>query len=424
MFSRHGMSSSGPEDYFWHNYKKQERNGYPGMEIRRSKLFITAIAALISTCALLMAFYGAQAGRGGLPAAWNRTFDNGYYDYGSSVRQTADGGYIIGGGASLSYMGDRDALLIKTDGNGSLQWQQLVGGDDFDYGYAVAETRDRGYAMAGITRSGGNGNGDVYLVRTDMNGNVIWENTFGGSGYDESRALLQANDGGFVIAGATETQDNGSDIYLAKTDAVGNLVWERTYGGAHDDLALSVEPTRDGGYIVGGHYGTGSGSGDGYLLRLDEQGWPLWERRLHGEDSVVYQARETGDGGYIAVGYTNFSAGGSEVRLTMTDHAGQLLWQKVFQGDGTLKGYNVFPAPDSGLIIVVETGTEPGYQGLLIKTDAAGNETWRQAYGSDRDVFIRAGTPTRDGGLALIGSIGDRQDVETWDVYLLKTGRM
>jgi hypothetical protein len=372
---------------------------------------------------MLMASYAAQAEQSGPQTAWERSFDNGYYDYGSSVRQTTDGGFIVAGGASPLLMGDRDALLIKTDGNGSLQWQQLYGGDDFDYGYAVLETSGGGYAMAGITRSRGNGSGDVYLVRTDTGGNTLWEKTFGGSGYDEGRAFLQADDGGFVIAGVTGTRTNGSDIYLVKTDAAGNALWERTYGGKYDDMALSVEPTRDGGYIIGGYYGTGKDGGEGYLLKVDARGRFVWDSRSGGEDSVAYQARQTEDRGYVAVGYTNFSSGNNQIRLIRTDQAGHQLWQKVFRGNGALKGYNVFPASDGGFVIVGEARQDTGYRGLLIKTDTAGNEEWRQTYGAGRDVFIRAGTPTADGGLALTGSIGDREDVETWDVYLLKIGR-
>jgi hypothetical protein len=371
-----------------------------------------------------MTFHNTQAESSGPLAVWNRTFDNGFYDNGSAVRQTADGGFVIAGGTSLTFKGDQDAQLIKTDSNGTMQWRRFYGGDGLDYGYAVVETAGGGYAMAGTTWSSGNGSGDIYLVRTDAEGKVLWEKTFGGSGYDEGRALLQASDGGFVIAGALESRNNGSDIYLLKTDAAGNVVWERTYGGAYDDLAISVQPTRDGGYIVGGYNGTGKDSREGYLLKVDSWGRYVWDRKLGGTDSAVYQARQTTDRGYIAVGQTNFHSADSEVYLTRTDHAGNLLWQKVFRGNGTLRGYNVFMAPDGGYVIVGEAGSGSLNQGLLLKTDAGGNEEWRQTYGAGRDVFIRAGIPVKDGGMALVGSIGDRENVETWDVYLLKTGQL
>jgi hypothetical protein len=371
-----------------------------------------------------MTFQITQAERSGPLAVWDRTFDNGSYDYGSAVRQTADGGFVIAGGTSLMSKGDRDAQLIKTDGNGTVQWQRLYGGEGLDYGNAVVETAGGGYAMAGTTWSSGNGSGDIYLVRADGEGNVLWEKTFGGSGYDEGRALLQASDGGFVIAGATESRDNGSDIYLLKTNAAGNVVWERTYGGTYDDMAISVQPTRDGGYIVGGYNGTGKDSGEGYLLKVDGWGRYVWDRKLGGVDSVVYQARQTADRGYIAVGNSNFHSGNSDIYLTRADHAGNLLWQKIFRGNGTLRGYDVFTAPDGGYIIVGEAGSGSLYEGLLLKTDAGGNEEWRQTYGAGRDVLIRAGIPVKDGGIALVGSIGDRENLETWDVYLLKTGHL
>jgi hypothetical protein len=114
----------------------------------------------------------------------------------------------------------------------------------------------------------------------------------------------------------------------------------------------------------------------------------------------------------------------SDIYLTRADHAGNLLWQKIFRGNGTLRGYDVFTAPDGGYIIVGEAGSGSLYEGLLLKTDAGGNEEWRQTYGAGRDVLIRAGIPVKDGGIALVGSIGDRENLETWDVYLLKTGHL
>jgi hypothetical protein len=281
-----------------------------------------------------------------------------------------------------------------------------------------------GFAVAGVTWSGGNGSGDVYLVRTDEHGNPLWEKTFGGSGYDEGRSLLSERDGGFIVAGATGTRDNASDIYLARTDAAGNVAWERTYGGKYDDLALSAGPASDGGYIVGGYYGTAAGSGEGYLLKVDAMGRPMWDLHLPGEDGVVYRARQTGDKGYVAAGYTNFSSGKSDICLSRVDHNGSLLWQKAFGGAGTMKGYDVFVAPDGGYVIVGEAGPGKLYQGLLIKTDAGGNEEYRHTYGSARDVFVRSGTPTTDGAMVLAGSAGDRDNVETWDVCLIKTGRL
>ncbi|CAJ36994.1 hypothetical protein [Methanocella arvoryzae] len=359
---------------------------------------------------------------------WSKAYDWGYYDYGSSVARTGDGGYAVTGGTSPTYKGDRDAFLLKTDRNGNQLWKRTYGGESFDYGYAVIETADGGYAIAGTTESYGQGSGDVYLVRTDAAGNPLWEKTFGGPGYDEGRALLQTPDGGYLIAGVTESFGNGSsDIYLIKTDARGEKEWDRAYGGAYNDLALSIEPTTDGGYIIAGSHGVTANSSAAYLLKIDAGGHWQWDQKLGGyKDSVAYYARQTADGGFIAVGYDNLREGPSSVCLFKLDAGGNLMWQKAFSGSGTQKGYNVHETPGGDYVIIGMAGVGDSnssgmrYESLLIRTDFAGEVRWLQTYGADRDVFTRAGTMTADGDLVIVGSTGSPGDVETWDVYLAK----
>ncbi|MGA9138647.1 MAG: hypothetical protein WBZ29_00375 [Methanocella sp.] len=395
------------------------------MEISYRLIVHTALIliALAAALAVLIAFSSAIAGQGAPQAEWGRAYDGGHYDYGSTGLQASDGGYVITGGVSPAYKGDRNILLLKADSNGSMQWQRSFGGDGFDYGYAVIEPPGGGYAVAGVTESRGNGSGDVYLIRTDAGGNPQWERTYGGSGYDQGRALLQASDGGFIVAGYTNSRGNGSgDVYLFKTDAQGELQWEKTYGGPYDDLAITITKTRDGGYVVGGRYGTAGDSGEAYLLKVDASGNVQWDKRTGEPDSIIYQARQTEDRGYVAVGYTGYQSGNGSILLYKVDGQGNILWHKTITAPNrTLKGYDIFLAPDGGYIIVGESGSEAGKnEGLLVKTDNEGNLEWQQPYGAERDVFIRSGIPTRDHGLALVGSIGDKGDVETWDVYLLK----
>ena len=401
------------------------------MDIRHRVIFNAALALF-----LLIIGFGCSTSISQLMStppeqSWGKSYGGGYNDYGSSVRQTSDNGYIITGGTSSSRYGDRNVSLIKTDMNGSLQWQKSYGGGKSDYGYAVIEPLGGGYAIAGVTESYGNGSGDVYLIRTDNAGSILWQKTFGGPGYDEGRALLQASDGGYIIAGMTRSYGNGSsDIYLVKTDAEGNLDWERTYGGPYNDTALSIEWTRGGGYIIAGGYGTAKDEQEAYLLKVDERGHWLWDKKFDAyRDSIASSAVQTNDRGYIVTGYVNTSPDTSKVCLIKVSNDGKVTWEKTYDGNYTQKGYKVYQMPDKGYLIIgmagVKNSSSPGstgvkYEGLLIRTNEVGNIDWQQTYGADRDVFIRMGELTKDNGLALVGSIGSPGDVETWDTYLSK----
>jgi hypothetical protein len=385
-----------------------------------SALFTLALAVLLTSRFMPLAM--AEAPR----MEWERTYGSPYYDYGSSVWQATDNGFVVTGGVSPSYRGDRDALLLKADENGKLLWNKSYGGPEFDYGYSVRQTRDGGYIVVGTTMSFGNGSNDVYLVKTDGEGNLQWQSTYGGALRDEGLSVVEATDGGYIIAGFTYSFGNlNRSVYLVRVDGSGSLLWQRTYGGPYGSAAISIEPTLDGGYVMAGYMENAKNIKDAYVLKVDADGNEQWEKAFGGEhDRYAYMARQTDDGGYIVTGYEQYGPGASGIILLKADGDGDLLWQKAI-GDGK-KGYNVYPARDGGFIVIgvyknsLADGHKPIYEGLLVKTSATGSVEWQKTYGGDKDIFIRTGVPTSDGGLAIVGSAGDRGDVETWDVYLAK----
>ena len=259
-------------------------------------------------------------------AGWTRTYGGSSYDYGESVAQTSDGGYIVAGYTYSFGAGGYDVYLVKTDAVGDTIWTRTYGGFDVDFGYSVAQTSDGGYIVAGETYSFGAGGSDVYIVKTDAVGDTLWTRTYGGSDYDYGRSVAQTSDGGYIVAGYTASFGAGSwDVYLVKTDGLGDTIWTRTYGGSDGDYSNSVAQTSDGGYIAAGYTSSfGAGYNDVYLVKTDAVGDTIWTRTYGGGNTDKgYSVAQTSDGGYIVAGYTrSFGAGEDDVYLVKTDSLG------------------------------------------------------------------------------------------------------
>jgi hypothetical protein len=165
-----------------------------------------------------------------------------------------------------------DIFLIKTDASGNIIWAKTYGGTGRDGALSVQQTSDGGYIVAGWTDSFGADSFDVFLIKTDANGNIIWAKTYGGTGEDYAFSVQQTSEGGYIVAGYTTSFGAGySDAFLVKTDANGNIIWAKTYGGISYDLASSVQQTSDGGYIVAG-WTLSFGAGDIFLIKTDANG--------------------------------------------------------------------------------------------------------------------------------------------------------
>jgi hypothetical protein len=356
---------------------------------------------------------------------WEKTFGGPDRDEGYSVQQTSDGGYIIVGYTTSYGYGVFDVYLIKVDANGNMQWSRTFGGPDRDEGYSVQQTSDGGYIIVGWTL--GAGGADVYLIKVDANGNMQWSRTFGGAGLDGGFSVQQTSDGGYIIVGGTTSYGAGGlDVYLIKVDANGNMQWNKTFGGARDDLGRSVQQTRDGGYIIVG-YTTSYGYGvfDVYLIKVDANGNMQWSKTFGGSgDDEGYSVQQTSDGGYIIVGYTtSYGAGGLDVYLIKVDANGNMQWSKTFGGSARDEGYSVQQTSDGGYIIVGGT-TSYGAGGLdvyLIKVDANGNMQWSKTFGGAKSDWGRSVQQTRDGGYIIVGGTTS-YGAGGADVYLIKLG--
>ena len=255
------------------------------MKNERRKFRIALIfAVLFSTLALISV--GCTSGTSP-EEAWNKTFGGINWDRAHSVQQTSDGGYILAGYTDSYGAGSRDFWIVKTDSNGKEIWNKSFGGtgydhawppdDGYDHAWSVQQTSDDGYILAGFTNSYGAGGFDCWLVKTDSSGNEMWNKTFGGSDGDDARSVQQTSDGGYIFAGSTLSYSGGSHVcWLVKTDSSGNKEWDKTFGGRYvSDGARSVQQTTDGGYILAGFTNSyGAGYEDCWLIKVKREPTP------------------------------------------------------------------------------------------------------------------------------------------------------
>jgi len=350
-------------------------------------------------------------------------------EWGNSLIQTADGGYAIAGTTTSFGAGLSDAYLVKLDANGNLQWTKTIGGKEFEDGYSLIQTADGGYAIAGATNSFGAGGYDVYVVKLDANGNLQWTKTIGGKKEDVGlMSLIQTSDGGYAIAGATNSFGAGNgDVYVVKLDANGKLQWTKTIGGPGDEIGFSLIQTSDGGYaIAGSTFSFGAGDEDVYVVKLDANGNLQWTKTIGGPKREWGSSlTQTADGGYAIAGTTtSFGAGGEDVYVIKLDASGNLQWTKTIGGKKEDAGISLIQTSDGGYAIAGYTKSfgAGGEDVYVVKLDADGKLQWTKTIGGENDDRGFSIIQTSDDGYAIAGSttsFGARGR----DVYVIKLDR-
>lgn len=353
---------------------------------------------------------------------WNTTLGGTDSDGAYSITRTKDGGYAATGWTRSFGAGDSDAWLIKMDEKGEVQWSNTYGGSNYDGALSVVQTSDGGYALAGWTRSLGAGADDFWLVKTYANGTIQWEKAYGGTDYDAACSVIQANDGGYAMAGYTGPWGGNYDYWLVKTDSDGNMQWNRTYDTGQKNRATSLLQTPDNGYAMVGY--TESSLGSKFLLvKTDQDGNAQWNK-TYGQENRGQQANsmvQTADGGYAIAG-----DGSDGFFLVRTDVDGTMIWNRTY-GSNISHAQSIVRTDDGGFavggFIPYGFGGHSGFGGndfLLIKMDSNGNMQWSNVYGGSGNDLAYSMIPTEDGGYVLAG-FTDSFGSGIWDVWIVKT---
>ena len=360
-----------------------------------------------------------------------KTFGGNRRDRGINLLQTRDGGYAIVGYTSSLDAIQEDIYLVRMDAQGEALWSKTYGGEGNDNGWAIVETEDGGFLITGFTDSFGAGGMDIYLIRTDADGNVLWERTFGGSHSEFGWAMAATTDGGYVLAGQTDSFGAGNkDGYLVKVNAEGEEIWSQTYGGPKEDRLFSIDQSSDGGFVLTGttkSFGVGNSQRDLYLVKTNSTGELVWTQVFGEEpDDVGHAVRQTADGGYIVTGYTkSFGAQNYDTWLIKTDEAGISQWQTFYgeaSDDRTIYGEQT---DDGGYISIGYTrGFESAgnWDVFLVRTDSGGEVTWHKTFGGlteDTGYTVR---PTADKGFILTGETYSSGE-GGGDMYVIKVNQ-
>lgn len=382
---------------------------------------------------------------------WQKALGGTVLDYASSIDQTADGGYIIAGatrsndGDITNNHGDSDMWVVKLDSSGNIVWRKTLGGSRFDEALSVISTPDGGYTIAGNTNSADGdvtgyhdsnddgGRRDMWVVKLNSNGNIIWQKALGGSQDETAYSIISTPDGGYAVTGST-TSANGdvtsnkgrNDIWVVKLDANGNIIWQKTLGGSSDDIAHSITIAPDGGYAIAAYTEsvdgdvTGNhGRGDMWVVKLDNSGNTVWQKALGGaEIDNGSHITITPDGGYAVAGMTSSSDGDitsnhgqNDMWIVKLDGNGNKAWQKTLGGSSSDGASSAIATPDGGYILAGGTSSKDGdvtgnheaSDMWVVKLNSNATIMWQMTMGG-LDTDAASGIiATSDGGLALAG---------------------
>jgi uncharacterized delta-60 repeat protein len=294
--------------------------------------------------------------------------------------RTSDGGYLIGGNSNSFGEGSKDILFLKLNSTGEIEWQKTIGGYYDDAVLSVIQTSDGSYVAAGWSFSVGAGGTDAWILKITPNGSLQWQKTYGSKGYDFAYSVTETIDGGIVLVGQSDVfSGSDNDVWVVKLDNSGDIVWQKTYGDSKDESAKAVLQNPDGTLIIGAWSKSfGNGSSDFWLLKLNSDGSVIWQKAYlaNGEDNFFAIDRAK-DNGYILVGGSNsIDNSNYDFLVLRVSENGSILWKKAYGGSETDQASSVATSEGGGFFVA---GWSFSFSGsissdiLVLKTDEDGN---------------------------------------------------
>ncbi len=378
---------------------------------------------------------------------WQKSLGGTSIEYGYSVQPTTDGGYIVAGHAASANgdvtgnHGADDYWVVKLSSAGTIQWQKSLGGIGPDYGYSIRQTTDGGYVVFGTSFSndgdvttGNHGIGDFWVAKLTSTGTLQWQKAFGGSGADLGTAIRQTSDGGYIITGQTQSNDGDvsgnhgdTDCWVVKLTSTGTMQWQKTLGGSSADYASSVQQTTDGGYILAGtsrstdgDVSGNHGDADYWIVKLSSTGTIQWQKALGGSGpDYASSIQQTTDGGYIVAGGSNSNGGdvtgnhgNDDYWIVKLSSTGTMQWQKSLGGTGYDAGNSIQQTADGGFIISGQStstngdvaGNHGGDDYWIVKLNSTGMMQWQKSLGGTGTDYGGEIRQTSDGGFCVVGT--------------------
>jgi len=344
-------------------------------------------------------------------------------ELGRSILQTADSSMII-----LGENGN-DILLIKSDRYGDVEWQQSFGGSQLDLADHIEQTSDGGFIISATTESYGLGGKDIWLIKTDPSGLIEWNTYLGTPHDDHAGQVLETSDGGFILIGDQDNSGQGdSDIWLIKTNSQGDSLWTRSYGGTQSDQGYDILADEDGGFVLlGSTESQGNGGKDIWLFKIDVNGNEQWSHTYgNGSDDVGHSMIHTYDGGYmIRYVIESYGEGNTAVGLLRLGPNREEVWTRTIGGSKGIAGTSFQRISDDEYVMscsLFDNG-DNAYNAYLIKINDSGDILWDASFGDIENDKARSVIQTLDGGYAMVGSTNNfgNGDKFTSDLWLIKT---
>ncbi len=405
------------------------------------------------TAVLLLSFCNFVISQTPASIQWQKCLGGTDPDYGLGEHiQTSDGGIIFVGstasnnGDVIGNHGNYDLWVVKLNPSGIIQWQHCLGGSNEDHGIDILQTADGGFIVVGETKSnngdviGYHGNWDIWLIKLNSLGVLVWQNCIGGYYADRANDLIQTLDGGFFITGSTNSNDgdilgagyhgiagnNPSDLVGIKMDSFGNVEWIKCFGGTNDDVGTSVQQTSDGGYLCSGFSNSTNGdvvgnhgNYDAWIIKVNSTGTLQWQKSLGGSSyDQSHDMHITADGGFVLLGNTasnngdvNGNNGMGDVWVVKLNPSGIIQWQQCYGGTNSEYGKQILQTMDGSYILAGYTESNDGnvsgnhgsFDMWIVKISSIGGILWQKCLGGTNIDIATCLNQLSDGSYLISG---------------------